>query len=106
MLALYARGPVKMWNYPTPMRATANSRSYLKCAAECAQLARCAPSPRSRQSFAEAAKSWRMLAALEEDSTITAPLGRAHAFAGEPVQEQGARMAARRANGAPALLRG
>ena len=82
-----------MWYDSTPMRATVNSRGYLKCAAECARLARRAPSPRSRQSFADAAKSWRMLAELEEHSTFTNPAEPADEFGGKAPQEQRARMA-------------
>ena len=52
------------------MHSMVASRKYRKCAAECAKLARAAPSLRTRQSFSAAAKSWLILAALEENSTL------------------------------------
>ena len=58
-----------------PMPSMVASRKYRKCAAECAKLARAAPSLRTRQSFAEAAKSWLMLAALEDNSTLMNDIG-------------------------------
>jgi hypothetical protein len=66
-----------------PMHAMLASRRYRKCAAECARLARTAPSPRTRESFSSAAKSWLILAALDESSTLTNNIGLANELGGD-----------------------
>jgi hypothetical protein len=56
----------------------ASSREYLGLAAECARLARAAPSRDAKASFAAAAKNWLMLACLAEEhpDNITVAIGR------------------------------
>ena len=67
---LYVRRVVKVVKASSaPIHLIASSRRYRKCAAECAKLARAAPSPMARDSFYSAAKSWLILATLEKGST-------------------------------------
>jgi hypothetical protein len=76
-----------------PMHSMVAFRRYRKCAAECVRLARAAPSPRTRQSFFAAAKSWLILAALAENSVLTGKIGFANEFRDDSAEEQGKRIA-------------
>ncbi|SDR24960.1 hypothetical protein SAMN05444161_2373 [Rhizobiales bacterium GAS191] len=50
----------------------ASPREYRKLAADCARLARAAPSLQARVGFAAAAKSWLMLARLAGEDSMRA----------------------------------
>jgi hypothetical protein len=76
-----------------PMRPMVASRRYRKCAAECVRLARAAPTPWTRQSFFAAAKSWLILAALEENSVLTSKIGFADEFLDDSGEEPGKQIA-------------
>lgn len=47
------------------------SQDYHKVAADCARLARIAPSPEARAGFAAAAKSWLMLARMVDENPMS-----------------------------------